>query len=139
MKKILIIALLMVLCGVFISCKDGFDDIDCSECLSYKPLDGELYIDVTLNDKYQEVPVIVFKGKIENGDTMVVDTIYEPRGYIDVPLNEYYSVMAIYKSGNSVIYAIDGDEFNRHKIEGECNGTCWIIRGGLYDVKLKYY
>ncbi len=138
MKKILNIVLFLISCSVFFSCTGDFSEIDCSECFSVKPLDAELYIDVTLNDKYQEVPVIVFKGKIENGDTVVVDTIYEPRGYIDVPLNEYYSVMAIYKSGNSVTYAIDGDDFNRHKIEGQCDGPCWIIRGGLYNVKLKY-
>ena len=138
MKKTVIIALLLILFNAFMSCKDGLDEIDCSECLSYKPLDAELYIDVTLNSTYQEVPVIVFRGKFEKGDTVVVDTIYDPRGYINVPLNEYYSVMAIYKSGNTITYAIDGDEFNRHKIEGQCDGTCWIIRGGLYNVELKY-
>lgn len=120
------------------SCSEGFDDVDCSECLPSEPLDAALYIDVTLNDKYPEVPVIVFRGKLEQGDTIVVDTIYESRGYIDVPLNEYYTVMAEYKSGNSVTYAIDGDEFNKYMIKGQCDGTCWIIRGGLYNVQLKY-
>ncbi len=138
MKKIFFISLLLISCTTFMSCSENFDEIDCSECFPDKPLEAALYIDVTLNEVYPAIPVIVFRGKIEQGDTLVVDTIYEPRGYIDVPLNEYYSVMAKYKSGKSVTYAIDGDEFNRHKIEGQCDGTCWIIRGGLYNVKLKY-
>ena len=138
MIRKIINAILIAASFFFLNCSEGFDDVDCSECLPDKPLEAALYIDVTLNNKYKEVPVIVFRGKFEQGDTITVDTIYEPRGYIDVPLNEYYTVMAEYKSGNSVTYAIDGDEFNRYKIEGQCDGTCWIIRGGLYNVQLKY-
>lgn len=138
MRRKIINAILISSSFFFSTCSENFDEIDCSECIPDKPLEAALYIDVTLNEVYQEIPVIVFRGKIEQGDTLVVDTIYEPRGYIDVPLNEYYSVMAKYKSGKSVTYAIDGDEFNRYKIEGQCDGTCWIIRGGLYNVKLKY-
>ncbi|MEA1897491.1 MAG: hypothetical protein U9N53_07485 [Bacteroidota bacterium] len=138
MRRRIINVILISACFIFLSCSEGFDDVDCSECMPDMPLEAALYIDVTLNEKYQEVPVIVFRGKLEQGDTIVMDTIYDSRGFIDVPLNEYYTVKAKYKYGNSVTYAIDGDEFNRYKIEGQCDGTCWIIRGGLYNVQLKY-
>ncbi len=138
MIRKIINAVLISTCFLFLSCSEGFDDVDCSECMPDMPLEAALYIDVTLNGKFHEVPVIVFRGKLEQADTIMVDTIYESRGFIDVPLNEYYTVMAEYKSGNSVTYAIDGDEFNRYKIEGQCDGTCWIIRGGLFDVQLKH-
>ena len=138
MRRKIINVVLISTCFFFLGCSESFDDVDCSECMPDMPLEAALYIDVTLNEKYQKVPVIVFLGKLEQSDTIIVDTIYESRGYIDVPLNQYYTVMAEYKSGNSVTYAVDGDEFNRYKIEGQCDGTCWIIRGGLYNVQLKY-
>ena len=138
MRRKKLYTILISACFLLLSCSEGFDDVDCSECMPDMPLEAALYIDVTLNDKYREVPAIVFRGKLEQGDTIMVDTIYESRGYVDVPLNEYYTVRAEYKSGNSVTYAIDGDKFNRYKIEGQCDGTCWIIRGGLYNVQLKH-
>ncbi len=130
----------LLLVSTFISsCSDtSLVDVNCDECISYKPDVGELYIDVTINEEYPEVAVIVFKGRIENMDTLLTDTIYEERGYIDVPLNNYYSVMAEYHSGNDLIRAVDGDDFETYKVENECEGICWIIRGGIYNVKLKY-
>ena len=123
-----------------ISCENIYspEDADCANCLSFEPQEADLYISVTLDSKYREIPIVVLKGKFGSGDTVAVDTIRNDMGYIPVPINEFYTVIAEYNSETRTVRSVDGDEITKYDISNKCGEICWIIRGGLINVTLKY-
>ncbi len=116
---------------------DECDNFDESDCVQARPLEGDLTIKLTINEENPEVPYIIFENDIENKDTVLVDTAYNEQESVKVPLNEYYSIMAKYKSGDKIIYAVDGDRIESYS-EDKCGYTCWYVRGGVLKVRLKY-
>ena len=110
--------------------------IDCSECYQIAPEWGEIYVQVTINDENNFVPLIIFIGNVEDYDIEYIDTAYGKDYYLEVPLNRYYSVMAEYISGYDTICAVDGDEIKIKKNTEDCDEECYIIKGGQIDVRL---
>ena len=135
-----IIYLIILVLGFISSCspENSPGDINCSECLVYEPFEGALIVKVTVNSNHSEVPVVVLKGKLGSTDTVVIDTISDQVGYIDVPINQYYTVIAEYHTDTKTIFAVDGDEINKYNASDQCGGTCWIISGGIINLALKY-
>ncbi|RLD36052.1 MAG: hypothetical protein DRI73_01395 [Bacteroidetes bacterium] len=120
------------------SCNDGYiiETDDCSECLGFEPYEADLYIKVSLGDENRNVPVVVLRGKLENHDTLLADTISKKTGYIRVPLDQYYTVVATYYSGNTIIKAVDGDEIKKINISNICGDICWVVKGGIINVTI---
>jgi hypothetical protein len=110
---------------------------DCSECLSFEPYDADLYVKVSLSNENRYIPVVVLKGKLEEHDTIAVDTISSATGYISVPLNHYYTVVATYQSGDNIIRAVDGDEMKKFNRTDVCGDICWVIKGGIINVTIE--
>lgn len=133
------IVLFLFLAIAVLSCLDeiNLSGIDCSECYPIRPENGELIIRVTINEENPEVPITVFRDRIETGRLRLRDTAYEKTVYIEVPLNHYYSVKAGYKVGNDSVFSVDGDEFRTHRITDQCDSTCWIVKGGKFNLRLK--
>ena len=121
------------------SCDKNFNflEVDCSECYRIKPDNGELIIQVTINNENPEVPIAIYRDRIESGRIRIRDTVSEKTVYIEVPLNHYYSVKAEYKAGNDSIFAVDGERIETHRVTDQCDTICWIIKGGRYDLRLK--
>ncbi|NQU81960.1 MAG: hypothetical protein HQ543_10610 [Bacteroidetes bacterium] len=138
-KKILLIFLVSVMANLILSCDEKFSflEVDCSECYRIKPDNGELIIQVTINNENPEVPIAIYRDKIESGRIRIKDTISDQTVYIEVPLNHYYSVQAKYKAGNDSVFAVDGERIETHRVTDQCDTTCWIIKGGRYDLRLK--
>jgi len=139
-KKLLyFLVLFPVIANLILSCDENFDflEVDCSECYRIKPDTGELIIHVTINDENPDVPIAIYRDRIESGRIRIRDTVSEKTVYIEVPLNHYYSVEAKYKTGNDSIVAVDGDRIKTHRVTDQCDTICWIIKGGKYDLKLK--
>lgn len=133
----------IILCLIVIlsnSCESysSLDEVNCADCLSYEPFDADLYISVSIDSKYKEVPLVVLRGKLGSSDTVVVDTITNQMGYIPVPLDDFYTVIAEYNTGTKIVNAVDGDEISKYNISDKCGDICWIIRGGIIDVTLKF-
>ncbi len=138
LKKLPAFILMLSLNG-FISCeeKTDFVEIDCSECYRIKPDEGSLKIRVTIN-KNQSVPIVVYRNEMEHEWIRLVDTVTVEDYYVDVDVDHFYSVKAEYKAGGKIIYAVDGDWIRTRKITAQCDSTCWVIRGGNINVRLKY-
>jgi len=142
MKKkisLFLTVLLPIMAILIISCDENFDflEINYSECYRTIPENGELIINVTINDENPEVPIAIYRDRIESGRIRIKDTISEKTVYIEVPLNHYYSVKAEYKVGNDSVFAIDGERIKTHRVTDQCDTICWIIKGGRYDLRLK--
>ena len=139
LKKLTGFILMVILTG-FISCEKKIDflEIDCSECYRIKPDEGSLTIRVTINKENQSVPIVVYRKEMEHELIRLVDTVTVEDYYVDVDVDHLYSVKAEYKSGGKIIYAVDGDRIRTRKITAQCDSTCWVIRGGNINVRLKY-
>jgi hypothetical protein len=100
------------------------------------PAKGELKVILTINAENPAVPLYIYKGKIEEGSLQLIDTAKSSVFRINLPVNEYYSVAAKYKSGSKTIFAVDGDRIKRKK-SVMCDSTCWSVVNGKINVKLK--
>jgi len=121
------------------SCEEDYQGlvVDCSECYTTRPSEGELKIKLTINEKYPSVPIVIYRGDIEE-KMIKMDTATTENYYINGWINKYYSVTAEYKSADKTIIAVDSDKLRRRKVTEVCDSTCWVIRGGIIDVRLKY-
>ena len=111
--------------------------VDCSDCYQIEPEWGDLFVKLTINDENDFVPLVIYRGNIENDDIEYIDTAYYKEYYLQVPLNKYYSVMAEYISGQDTICAVDGDKIRTKKNYDDCDEECYIVKGGIIDVRLK--
>ena len=117
--------------------KFSLEKFDCSDCYQIKPDSADLVVKVTINDENPWVPLVIYKGKIEDQLIDYIDTAICEDYYLWVKVDEYYSVEAKYKSGNKTIIAVDGDRIKAKKNSSECDETCYWIKGGYINVRLR--
>ncbi len=137
MKKLLT-ALLLVMLMYGCNEKIFTIDVNCDECYQEKPDSADLVINLTINDSYDAIPLIVYKDKVENNNIEWIDTAYGSPFYLLVPVDEYFSVAAEYINDSGKIIAIDGTKIRIKHVSSECDEDCWIIEGDDLNVKLKY-
>jgi hypothetical protein len=112
-------------------------DVNCDECYTDKPESADLVIDVTLNNQYYQVPIVVYKGDVEENVVVAVDTADYTPFYVLVPVDEKYAVKAEYKKGESVLYVIDGTKIKLRSVTDACDEPCYIIEGETMDARIK--
>lgn len=134
----LLILLLMIL---FVSCERDVPSklaaVDCFDCFDYKPDSGKLIVKLTINDENPFVPLVIYIGNIEDNIIEYPDTSYSDDYRVLVPVNEYYSIIAEYKSGDKTIFVVDGDDFKVKYTQNECDNPCYYYYGGYYDIQLR--
>lgn len=135
--SILIITFILLLIGF--SCEEDpfVFDVNCDECYINEPDSADLIVDITINEENPFVPLVFYRGDVEEENIEWIDTAYSETLYLYSPVNEYYSIKAFYKSGNQTIIAVDGDRMKTSMVSDVCNYDCWVIRGGVLDVRLK--
>jgi hypothetical protein len=112
--------------------------VDCEECYRVKPDSAYLRVDLTINDTYETIPLVIYRNEVEKNDTEYVDTAYESPYYLLVPVNKEYSVAAEYIKATDKIIAIDGTRIKIKHVSSECDEDCWIIEGDELNMELKY-
>lgn len=131
--------LLLLALFVFWSC-ERIDNADpgvvCSDCYQEKPEWGRFNAEVTISNENPFVPLIIYRGNVEDNDVEYVDTSWTTSYWVEVPVNAYYSISAEYKSGGKTIFAIDGDKFKVKYTESGCDKPCYYFQGGFADVRL---
>ena len=135
-RYIIALVFLTLLC----SCQEKFftEGIDCEECYQEKPDSADLIIDLTINDTYDVIPLVVYKNEVEDNNIEYIDTAYGSPYYLYVPVNKKYSVAAEYNSGDKKIVAIDGTHLKIKHVWNACDEDCWVIEGQDMNASLKY-
>ena len=136
--RVIIIAGLVFLVSMGSCDKELFNlNINCDECDPAQPDSADLVVRITINDENPYVPLVFYKGRIEEGVVEWIDTAFSANLYLLSPVGEYYSVKASYKKDGKTIIAVDGDKLKTRLVSDVCERDCWIIKGGILDVRLK--
>jgi hypothetical protein len=128
---------LLIILSAWSACDEYLGVVDCDECYSIEPDSADLIIYLTINSDHPEVPLVVFRGNIED-DTDWVDTAITSPYYLYSEIDQFYSVKAEYKVGNRIINAVDGDKLQAKHVSESCDVECWVITGGEMNVELKF-
>lgn len=138
MRKLFFISsLIITIFGSTCTKENSSFNINCDECYYIQPDSANLVVNITINSENPSVPLVFYRGKVEDGIIEWVDTSSSPRLELYSPVNDYYSVEAIYKNGDKIIIAIDGTRLKLKHVSDVCDRDCWIITGGILDVRLK--
>jgi hypothetical protein len=116
--------------------------VECSDCYRDKPGEYLLYVYLTFNDSITEVPLVLFRGDIENHDTVYADTARAEDDYpylfdIDVKVDREYSMSAEYRFTGRTLYAVDGTELKARLVTETCDQDCWVIDDNALDLEIR--
>ncbi len=136
--KLLLAAFLLVLSGKFTACEteDWVLEVNCSDCYGYKPDSANLIIYVSIDAENDSVPLTFYRGNYEEGKIDWQDTATTDEFYLYSKVNSTYTVRAKYHSGAKVIEAFDEDKMTYYNADEECGSPCYIIKGGIFDLRL---
>ena len=130
--------LVIAMIAIAAACDEYLGSVDCDDCYFEKPDSEDLVIHLTIDDRYPEVPIFVYRGNVEDGHEDWVDTARESPYYLYSAVDQYYSVAAEYQVGAKKIVAIDGDMIEVKHVSSSCDYECWVTTGGYLKVELKF-
>lgn len=113
-------------------------NVDCSECYIEKPDSADIIVKISINAQNDSVPIKIYKNQVEDNEIEYIDTATSEEYYLYVPIDEFYSVTAEYNYNDSVtLVVVDGDKLKVKLVTDVCTDDCWVIRGGILDVRIK--
>ena len=134
----LILPVLLFVLIVFSCEQDPFIfDVNCDECYYPEPDTADLILNFTINDENPYVPYQLFIGNAESGELDWTDTAYSETVYLAAAVNKDYSLKAFYKRDGIVVVSVDGDRLKTTRTSDVCDTECYIIKGGILDLRLK--
>ncbi len=137
-RTVIYVAITVVSFLIAFSCENtGGLGVNCSECYSPEPDSADLLVYLTINTANPYVPIKIYRGKVEENQLDWVDTVYSKEYRLYSAVNQYYSIEATYKDGTKRIIAVDGDKISTSLVSDICDNDCWILKGGVLDVRLK--
>lgn len=136
MRTYIFLILILVLSG----CQEKIftGNVNCDECYTDKPDSAALYIDVTINDKYKAVPLVIYNGEVENDQVEWIDTTHISDYWVWVAVDRYYSVKVEYASDKDTIYVIDATKIKKKRVSDACDDACWVIVDKKIDATIKF-
>ena len=138
MRKILVVTFVELFLIIPFACNDIDLFVDCDSCYLEKPKSTTLYIDLTINDENNYIPLTIYSGTMEDG-VIIKEVLTNEKNYpVKVDLDNYYTVQANYNSNGKVIHVINGRLTTTKRINNICNNPCYIITGDRIDARLKY-
>jgi hypothetical protein len=129
---------LLLLTGQFTGCEPEnlVWKLDCDDCVDFRPDSTELIIYLTVNQENNEIPVTVYEGSAD-GKIFSQDTVTEDEFYLMAAIGPSYTVKAEYRSGPKTILVFDEDKMRVSDYGDECGDPCFMIKGGIFNNKLK--
>ena len=133
MKKPFIL-LAIITFGILASC----DDNRTEPCYGSKPDVAEMVIHLSvINEPYDTIPFMVFSGRVEENDTIIIDTAYTYADTFWLETGEYYSTQATYTVFGKKVIVTDGKKL-RTKNNPDDNGDCWNTIGEDHFCEMIY-
>ncbi len=134
----MVIMLILVLSGNFMGCEpeDWMFTVDCNDCYFDAPDSAKLIIYLTIDETYDSVPLTFYRGPYENGEIDWQDTATTEEFFLYSEMEREYTVKATYSNGNDSIIAFDGDKMTIYSASEECGSPCYIVKGGIFDLRL---
>lgn len=127
-------------CGLAIflaSCNtESTTDCDYSDCDTYRPEDGLVHLEVTNTESNRNIPIIIYRGRMDAKDTFLLDTITTGGKDYFLPVDQYYSARAEYQKNGDKWYVVDGDRLEL-KSNVVCDSTCYEVIEINLDLRLK--
>ncbi len=122
------------------SCKEKIftGNVDCDKCYDTEYDSVDLNVDVTINDKYPRVPIVLFRENVEENQVDWVDTAYADKYYVRVAVDQKYSVRLEYAYNSDTTYVVDGTTVKMKRVSDACDNECWVIVNDNIDGRLKY-
>jgi hypothetical protein len=106
-----------------------------SNCVRSKPSKGSLKVRCTINAEYPLIPITVYLGDFEEDQVMLRDTVDIPIVLYELPVDEYYSVAAEYRSEEDTLIVLRGARISTMSRDYE-DATCWSVLGAEVDCRL---
>lgn len=128
-----IISLILILTA----CGSDYPKFSCSDCYEEKPTIGLMSISVSISGENDSIPIRILKGKLEDGEVYLLDTLTEDFVEFWVKVGYFYTVEATYFSEGKRILAVDGDKVSVYLDDSNCDVACWRANDGRTDCKLK--
>ncbi|RPI41068.1 MAG: hypothetical protein EHM46_06930 [Bacteroidetes bacterium] len=132
-------AILSVLFLLVISCGEKVftENVDCAACYSPEPDTAYLYVDLTINKDFPEVPLVLYRGDVEQADIDYVDTAYASPYRVAVAVDQKYSVKAKYRKDDRTLYAIGGTRIKILLVTATCDQDCYVVKNDRINVKIR--
>ena len=132
------LAVLILFSGKFTACEpeDWMLEINCGDCYGFKPDSANLIVRLSINAENDSVPLTFYLGDYEDGVIDWQDTATTEEFLLFSKMNSRYTVRATYRWGDRIIEAFDSDKMTLYNANEECGGTCYIVKGGIYDLRL---
>jgi len=129
---------LMLLAGHFFACQpeDWSLEVNCLDCYDFEPDSANLIVYLTIDEENDSIPLTFYKGSVEDGVIDWQDTASSEEFFLFSEIGTAYSVEAIYQSGSRTIIAYDGDEMSLYDAAEDCGSPCYIVKGGIFDLRL---
>ena len=130
--------MLLFLAGNFSACEpeDWILEVNCDDCLGFKPDTADLIVYVSIRLEQDSVPLTFYRGDSQ-GEIDWQDTATSEEFKLPSAMGSTYTVRAEYKSGSKTIIAWDDDEMTLDDYGTQCGSPCYIIKGGILDLRLK--
>lgn len=133
----LIISVVLLSVALGTNCRKRYaTDCEPSSSCNQIPIDsGDVTIKLTYSNGNAGVPVILYKGNIEDNEILWADTVYTNQITFYLPNRERYSAEAYYQVGNQKIIALDGKKLKQNSTN-DCGAKCYTESSISLDVEL---
>jgi hypothetical protein len=131
--------LLIIISAVLASCNGNLfnSNVDCSECYYIEPDSADLVVELTIDERFRYVPLVVYQGEVEDNRIEYTDTAYASPYYLWVRVGQKYSVKAEYKKSHATLFVVDGTKIKTNHVQDECDEECYTIEKEALDVQIK--
>lgn len=103
--------------------KDNSNCTVSSSCYTQKIDSGDVHIRVSYQPGQAGVPVILYKGYVEDQQVLWQDTVYQQDVYLYMAVGERYAAEAYYY-GSQAVVALDGKKL-KNDTHKECGTKCY--------------
>ena len=137
MKNLLRIVFLLIMVISF-SCEKPLVIVNCDECTSTEPTDGDLKIKLSDNAGGGTTIVNIYSGTIEENILIRTLTTTSSETSVSVILKKKYTVTALYYIEGNYYTAVDSATPVVGYTKSQCTDPCYYLYDNVVNLRLKY-